>query len=487
MSAAAATDRRAVGGLMLAVFLGALEQTVVASALPAIVRELQRIDLLGWTISIYLLATAAATPVIAKLGDLHGRRRLMHACVALFVLGSLACALAPSLPALIAARAVQGVGGAGLIVIAQASVAEIAGARERSRYTGLFAMVWALAGLIGPVLGGLLTDTLGWRAVFWINLPLGALALWAGAPALRRLGAGRPGGRIDLAGTALFVFATCALLTALSWGGGRYAWLSAPVLGGFGLAALGALSFARRQGRSAEPMLPPALLRDAVIGPALLVCLLMYGFYIAVAVLIPAYFQIGHGLPASRAGLLLVPALVSGAIGALWAGRYAARSGDYRRPVLAALPIAMLAALAMGVWAQSLSPLAAALLFAAVGLGTGPCSALVNVIAQNAAPAEQLGAVTGAMAFARTLGAAIVTTAGSALILMHVRGSGGEFAGARLSELAAQTLPAPTRELFRAGFAQLFFATALAMAATWLVYAAIRSPVLNLRPAAAES
>lgn len=482
-------SRRVMSGLMLALFLGAIEQTVVATALPAIVRDLQRFDLIGWAISAYLVASAAATPVIGKLGDLHGRRIMLLVCMAGFLLGSMLCALAVSMPMLVAARALQGVGGAGLIIVAQAAVAEIAGPRDRSRFAGYFAIVWAVAGLIGPLLGGALTDWLGWRAIFWINLPIGLLALWVAWPGLRAFTASGRSGRIDYLSTGLFAIATTAFLFALTWGGGRYAWSSPPVLGLLALAALLGGAFALRQTRVADPIIAPMFVRHPVIGPALLVGLLTYGFYIAVAVLMPAYYQIGLGLSAAHAGMLLIPALVGGAVSALLGGRHAARSGDFKSSVLLGFPIAIAALLAMGLFSRQLGPLSASLLLAAVGFGIGPSTAIINVVAQNAAPARELGSVTGAMAFMRTLGTGVVATAATALILLRLAEAGiglpagaapGASAAESLSRLATQALSPQARESFRAAFGAVFFAAAAGLGAAMLVFLSIRASRMRL-------
>lgn len=473
-------SKRVLSGLMLALFLGAIEQTVVATALPAIVRDLQRFDLMGWAISAYLVASAAATPVIGKLGDLHGRRVMLLVCMTGFLLGSTLCALAISMPMLVAARALQGVGGAGLIIVAQAAVAEIAGPRDRSRFAGYFAIVWAVAGLVGPLLGGVLTDWLGWRAIFWINLPIGLLAFAIAWPGMRGLTAAGRSGSIDYLSTLLFSIATTAFLFALTWGGGRYAWTSPELLGLFGFAlALGA-GFAIRQTRVADPVIPPLFVRHAVIGPAMLVGLLTYGFYIAVAVLMPAYYQIGLGLSAAHAGILLIPALVGGAVSALLGGRHAARTGDFKGPVLLGFPIAIAALIAMGAFASQLNALTSSLLLGVVGFGIGPTTAIINVVAQNAAPARELGSVTGAMAFVRTLGTAVVATAGSALILLHLVEAGigvtpGASGAESLSRLATQALSPAARELFRAAFAGMFYAAAAGLTVAALVFMNIRA------------
>lgn len=234
-----------LGGVLLAMFLGALEQTIIAAALPSIARDLHRFDLLAWTVAAYLLATAVSTPIIGKLSDLYGCRRAMRLCASCFMLGSLLCAVAVSMPMLIVARMLQGVGGAGLIIVGQATVADMAGPCERGHYAGYFAIVWAVAGLIGPLLGGLLTEEVSRRAIFWINLPLSIVVLLLGGRGQVDLPRGRLASGIDYAGTAVFIVSITAFMLSLSW----------PMLGCFGLAVLLLMMmlFGWRQRSAARP------------------------------------------------------------------------------------------------------------------------------------------------------------------------------------------------------------------------------------------
>ncbi|HMZ10060.1 MAG TPA: MFS transporter, partial [Plasticicumulans sp.] len=304
----AAEVRAVVLGSVLALFLAALDQSIVATALPAIAAELGRVELMSWVVTAYLLASTCATPVLGKASDVLGRRRVLAGCLIVFLGGSVLCSLATSMPMLIAARALQGLGGGGLITLAQATVADVVPPRERGRYVAYFASVWACAGLLGPTLGGLLTQYLGWPWIFWINLPLGLAALVITDRVLRRLPVrGGTRGRIDLPGIVLLSTATTALLLALSFGGHRWPWASAPILGLLALAVVPALLFAHRQRHTAEPLLPPAFFRDPVVAPTGAALFLVFGGFLAVAVLVPAWLQIGLGRGAAAAGLLMMP------------------------------------------------------------------------------------------------------------------------------------------------------------------------------------
>ena len=213
---------------MLAMFLGALDQTIVATALPTIGRHFGDLGDLSWVVTAYLLTGTAVTPLYGKLSDIHGRRMMMLIAIGLFVAGSLACALAPSMTALVFARALQGLGGGGLIALSQTIIADIVSPRERGRYQGYISAVFAVSSVGGPVLGGFLTQHIDWSLIFWINLPLGLVALGMSSSALKRVPFQARKHRLDVIGALLMVAAAVALLLALSWGGRRFDWISAP-------------------------------------------------------------------------------------------------------------------------------------------------------------------------------------------------------------------------------------------------------------------
>jgi multidrug resistance protein len=246
-----------IAGIMLAMFLSALEQTIIAPALPTIGVRLGDIENLSWVVGAYLLSATAVTPLFGKLSDIYGRRSILLTGVTIFMVGSAACALAPTLWALAAARALQGIGGGGILPIAQAIIADLVSPRERPRYQAQSAVMFMMASIIGPVLGGFLTDHLHWSLIFWINVPMGALALVMTYRALKRLPRNERPHRLDWAGVVLMVGAALALMLAMAWGGVRYPWGAPPILLLIaGSAALWAL-FSWRLMVAAEPFIPP--------------------------------------------------------------------------------------------------------------------------------------------------------------------------------------------------------------------------------------
>ncbi len=296
MSLTPSEVRIVIVGVMLAMFLAALDQTIVAIALPPIARDLGDFALISWVITAYLLTSTCVTPIVGKLSDLYGRRRLLAACLIVFMAGSAYCALAPSMLALILARALQGLGGGGLITLAQTIVADVVSPRERGRYAGYFAGVWAAAALLGPTIGGILTQYYGWSWIFWINLPFGLAALLIADRALRKLPIDHHRSPIDYASIALLSGATVAFLLVLSLGGNRFAWTSREILGLAVLAVVLGGAFMRAQRRSAEPILPPRFLGDRVIGPSLAAIFVVFGSYLeASAAHRPAGHRAGVG------------------------------------------------------------------------------------------------------------------------------------------------------------------------------------------------
>src|SRR5580700_9963197 len=225
-----AAVRSIIAGIMLAMFLSALEQTIIAPALPTIGVRLGDIENLSWVVGAYLLSATAVTPLFGKLSDIYGRRSILLIAVTVFIVGSIACALAPSLWALIAARALQGIGGGAILPISQAIIADLVSPRERPRYQTQSAVMFMIASVVGPLLGGFLTDHLHWSLIFWINVPLGALALVMTYRALTRLPRNERPHKLDWAGAALMVAAALALMLAMTWGGTRYPWASWPIL-----------------------------------------------------------------------------------------------------------------------------------------------------------------------------------------------------------------------------------------------------------------
>ena len=449
-------------GAMLALFLSALDQTIVATALPTIAGELGDFHLLGWVVTAYLMTSMAATPVLGKLSDLYGRRIIIHLCLAIFLLGSVLCAVAPSMLGLILARALQGIGGGGLITMVQTIVADVVSPRERGRYSGYFSAVWAGSALLGPTLGGLLTHYASWPWIFWINLPLGLLSFLIVDRVLKRLPKVTRPARIDWFSILCFAGGATALLLALTWGGVTHPWLSLPVLGTAAGALLLWLVFALRQRGSPEPLIPPHFLKDRVVGPLLLTIFLIFGSYLAVSVLTPTYFQVALGVASAEVGLLMIPMMLATTLSAGFAGRWVSKTGRYKRPPLLGLPLAIAALLTLAALAGSANPALAAGLLALVGLGIGPIFPITMVAAQNAVQRRDLGAVGGSIGFARALGGAVMTAAASTLVLRLIALWLPETAGlGGLEDLARHPLDGSGQAAVADAFAVLYLVVAV--------------------------
>jgi EmrB/QacA subfamily drug resistance transporter len=425
---------RVFPGVMVAMFLAAADQTILASALPTIASSLGGLADISWVVVAYLLAATIAAPLYGHLGDRFGRRRMLLAALAVFTLASLACALAPSLLLLICARALQGLGGGGLMTLAQALIGEHVSPRERGRFSGYFATVFALASTSGPVLGAYLTEHLSWRAVFAVNLPLGliaaGLALRVPQAPIVRAGKFRP----DIVGALLFSLATLALLFALSSGGHRFAWLSWE----FAVLAAAALSgyalLVRWERRAADPVIPirflavPAIVRS----DALVVCFAAALF--STILYLPLYLQLGRGLGIGQSGLLLLPITLSMVTASAVTGRLVTRTGHVTIFPQLGLGLATVTYLAL---AASLTVAPTSLVLAltvAIGIGLGMVMPPTQVTVQLAAGRASLGAATASISLSRAVGgAAGVAVAGA--VLFALIGSGGGLGAVGLRQI----------------------------------------------------
>jgi EmrB/QacA subfamily drug resistance transporter len=482
MSLTPSEIRPIVIGAMLALFLSALDQTVVATALPPIAKDLGNFALISWVITSYLLTSTCVTPIVGKLSDLYGRRKMLNGCLILFMAGSALCALAPNMILLILFRALQGLGGGGLITMGQTIIADVVSPRERGRYAGYFAMVWGSASVLGPTVGGFVTQFYGWPWIFWINLPVGAAALLIADKALRKLSVERHESRIDYAGVGLLCATTVSLLLVLSLGGKRLPWASLGMIGMIALTlVLGAL-FVLQQLQSGEPIMPPHFMRDRVIRPVITTIIIVYGAYLALAVLVPIYFQIALGRPVGEAGLLMIPFMVSSTLTANLAGLMTRRSGRYKRPPILGLPITIVSVAALAIFATDISATVASCILLIAGIGLGPIFPCTTVAAQNAVERRHLGIVSGAVAFARALGGALGVAVGSALVLglaAHALLQIGSVTS--LEDLAQHTLSPDVRLAIAHSFGYLFGAVAFAFALGLAVFLRVEDRELQTR------
>jgi EmrB/QacA subfamily drug resistance transporter len=412
-----AAARAIIFGIMLAMFLSALEQTIVAPALPAIGKSLGGIDDLSWVVTAYLLAATATTPLFGKLSDIYGRRAVMLTAILVFIIGSVACALAPSIWVLIFARALQGIGGGGLLPLAQTVIGDLLSPRERPIIQGHTSIMFMSASALGPVLGGLLTDHLHWSFIFWINLPLGLVALATTDRALRKLPRHDRRHQLDVLGAMAMVAAALLLMLALAWGGTHYPWGSWQVLSLFAASAVLWGLFVLRLLTAREPFIPLAILHGRGTGMIICAAFFAVGTIVGVTIYTPLYCQTVLGITASQSGLTLIAFMAGTVIGSQTTMRLMIRVKHYLRIPMVSLTaaIVVLAFLAANPAGHSLIEFTA-LLFV-LGCGLGPMYPMSTVVTQNSVKPHQMGTATGALNFFRTLGGALIVAVFGALVL----------------------------------------------------------------------
>jgi EmrB/QacA subfamily drug resistance transporter len=415
--------------IVLAMLPAVLDQTILATALPVIARDLGSITDVSWVVTAYVVAAAATTPLWGKLGDRHGRKLLLQVSLSVFVLASALCGAAQTITELVALRVVQGAAAGGLMALAMAAVGDLVEPRERGRYQGYIAAAFAVATIVGPLIGGVLVDHASWRWVFFVNLPVGVAALTGLALRLPAPHTDPPDRPLDALGAALLAAATSALLLTCIWGGDRYAWDSAPILGLMAATVALAGVLLARERRAADPVVPFHLLRTGSVAVASAVLFLSIAALFSITVFVPLFLETTTGASPTEAGLLLIPAMLGITITTTLSGRSIARTGRYKRFPIAGLAMMTAGLVQLAAFAGDPSRVATGAGIAVFGLGFGMVTQVLILAVQNSVDRRELGVATATTGFFRALGGAVGAAVLGAVFAAQ--------AGARASEAGA--------------------------------------------------
>ncbi|WP_370524214.1 MDR family MFS transporter [Cellulomonas sp. APG4] len=446
------------GALMAGMFLSSLDQSILGTAMPTIVGELDGVAHQGWVMTAYILAIAVAMPLYGKFGDLWGRRWPFLVAIGLFTLASVGGALASTFAELVVWRAVQGLGGGGLIILSQAIIADVVSAKDRGKYMGPMGALFGVAAVLGPLLGGFFTDHLTWRWAFWLNVPIGAAAFTVAWFALR-LPSHRSRRRVDWAGIALMVVATSGLVLVTSWesiASGGYDWSDPRLSGLLALTGLAAVGFVAVERRAEEPLLPLHLFRNRTFAIATSVGLIIgMGMFAALSFL-PTFLQMATGAGVTESGFLMLPMMAGVMLTSIGSGIAITRTGRYR-----VFPVVGMAVTTLGlVWLTRLTGDISMLLFGAMifvlGAGLGLVMQTIVLAVQNSVDPHEIGTATSANNFFREIGAAVGIALFSSVFTTRLMdrltpvlgaGAGGGDGGAQsLTPAVVRDLPAPVRD-----------------------------------------
>jgi EmrB/QacA subfamily drug resistance transporter len=438
-------------GLMMVMLLASLDQTIVSTALPTIVGELGGLEHISWVVTAYLLAITAVTPLYGKLGDLYGRKIVLQGALVIFLIGSALCGAAQSMSMLIAFRAIQGLGGGGLMVSAQAAIGDVVPPRERGKWVGLFGAVFGVSSVAGPLIGGFFTSHLTWRWIFYVNLPLGIAALAVLAATLPGVKE-RVEHAIDYLGTVLLALSLSATVLLTTLGGTSYAWDSAFIIGLGVVAVVALVGFVAVERRAAEPVLPPPLFRNRVFAVTSAI-----GFVVGFALFgaltyLPLFQQVVRGASPTESGLQLVPVMAGVLIASIASGQIISHTGRYKAWPIAGTAVACAGMLALSTMDADTSTGLSSLEMLVLGLGLGMVMQVLVLAVQNAVPYEQLGVATSGATLFRSIGGSIGTAVLGSIFtnrLDDILAAGGAPAGVgALDPSALQRLPAQARTTF---------------------------------------
>ena len=426
-----------VFGVLLPLFLGSLSQSIAASALPTIGRALGATGDLSWVITAYLLTQTAATPLFGKFSDTYGRRATMQFALWVFIVGSVACALAPNITLLVAARAVQGVAAGGLTSIPMTVLGDLAPPKYRARYYTYFSLVYITAGALGPALGGFFAEYVHWSALFWFGVPFAFLAIVITRKLLLRLPAFHRYHKLDLAGALLIIGASLSFMFVLTAGGKSYAWLSPQIAGLALLSCCLWVGFVWRLQTAAEPLIPLDIIKNRIVAWAIIANGLGWSGVIGLNIYLPVWLQSMSGMTPSQSGLSLMIVMVGLNTGALVGAQLASRVTHYKRIPLVSLVLCICATLYMAWRSAGMGFLELQIVLGVWGFTFGPVPPVTSVAMQNTIPQHRLGTAVGAMAFVRGLISTFIVAIFGLIVLHTLPGAdakdmlrGGDMAAA---------------------------------------------------------
>jgi len=431
--AVAATRRHILlvfAGLMVTMLLASLDQMIFSTALPTIVGELDGVNHMLWVTTAYILASTITLPVYGKLGDLIGRKGLFITAIAIFMVGSVIGGLAHNMTWLIAGRAVQGLGGGGLLILAQAIIADVVPARQRGKYMGIMGGVFAISSVAGPLLGGWFTDSIGWRWAFWMNIPLGILAITSAAFFLRLPKNTNRNPSIDVAGISLLAVASTCLVLMTTWGGNTYDWNSPVIIGLILGAIVAGISFVVVERRAAEPIMPLHLFRQRNFNLTTVVGLIIGVAMFGALAYLPTYLQMVTGANATQAGLLIIPLMAALLITSIVSGQLVSKTGRYKWFPITGMVLVGISLFLLSTMTPTLAVWIICGYLAIMGLGLGMSMQILILIVQNTFPVTEVGTATASNNYFRQIGASL----GSAIV-------GSLFVG-KLTQLLGERLPA---------------------------------------------